>query len=66
MISIVDLIDAQNTSFVADQNRDTAVYDYLINMIELERAMATYPHLKSNEENAAILHQIDTHLKRQP
>lgn len=66
VISIVDLIDAQNTSFVADQNRDTAVYDYLINMIELERAMATYPHLKSNEENAAMLHQIDTHLKRQP
>ncbi len=42
LVSIIDLIDAQNASLVADLGAATAVYDFLVDWVEAERAVGRF------------------------
>ena len=42
LVSIIDLIDAQNASLVADFGAATAVYDFLVDWVEAERAVGRF------------------------
>ncbi|MFB3111910.1 MAG: TolC family protein, partial [Gemmatimonadales bacterium] len=39
LVSIIDLIDAQNAALVTDLDAATAVYDFLVDWVEVERAV---------------------------
>lgn len=52
-VSILDLLDAQNQSFVASQNAAIAVYSYLRDVYEMQRAMAWYEADQSEAEKDA-------------
>ncbi|GAB6097666.1 TolC family protein [Desulfatiferula olefinivorans] len=39
MVSIIDLLDAQNASMMADLGADNAVYDFVIDMLGVQRAI---------------------------
>ena len=39
LVSIIDLIDAQNAALVGDLGAATAVFDFLIDWVEVERAV---------------------------
>ncbi len=49
-VSILDLLDAQNNAFVANQNAEIAVYQYLEDLYELQRTMAWFEMEQSEEE----------------
>ena len=55
LVSIVELLDAQNAVMQTDQLAATAVYDFLIDLMEVERAIGTSNFLVSNEERWVFL-----------
>jgi outer membrane protein TolC len=48
-VSILDLLDAQNTALVADELASNAVYDFIIDLMSAERALGVF-YLQMNEE----------------
>lgn len=49
-LSMLDLLDAQNQMFVANQNATMAAYTYLEDLIELQRAMSWFEAEKTEQE----------------
>ncbi|MDX1569994.1 MAG: hypothetical protein R3200_05865, partial [Xanthomonadales bacterium] len=60
--SIIDLLDAQNASLRAEESAANAVYDFLIEVMNVERATGQYDFLASPEEQRALARAIRTHL----
>lgn len=50
VVSILDLLDAQNASLTADLNAATAVYDFLIDLMNVQRASGKFDFFTSQEE----------------
>jgi outer membrane protein TolC len=42
LVSILNLLDAQNQAFVANQNATIAVYTYLTDIINMQRAISWF------------------------
>ena len=53
-VNIVQLLDAQNNYLNAQLARVNAVYNFLINSLQLERSLGYYFLLKSEAENEAF------------
>jgi outer membrane protein len=51
-VSILDLLDAQNASLVADLRAATAVYDFIHALMEVERAAARFDFFLSPQDQA--------------
>ena len=51
-VNIIQLIDAQNNFLNAQLARASAIYNFMINAIQLERTMGYYFLLNSKEDNA--------------
>jgi outer membrane protein TolC len=49
LVSIVDLLDAQNASLRSDQAAENAVYDFLIDWMDVERAAGRFDFLMTEE-----------------
>lgn len=52
-VSIIDLLDAQNQSLQADLAANNAVQDFLINVMNLQRAVSSFDFLLSPQEQDA-------------
>ncbi len=52
-VNILDLLDAQNASLVADQRAANAVFDFLIDLMEVERAVGRFGFFVSEAEREA-------------
>ena len=63
-VSILDLLDAQNAALVSEQRAANAVYDFLIDLIEAERAAGRFTLLMDAEEVAAFFGRLDAHTER--
>ncbi len=50
VLSILDLLDAQNASLTADLNAATAVYDFLIDLMNVQRASGKFDFFTSQDE----------------
>ena len=50
LVSIVELLDAQNSSLRADQDAENAVYNFLINWMDVERAAGRFDFLMTQAE----------------
>lgn len=53
-LPILDLIDAQNASLVAEQRAATAVYDFLIDLMEVHRATGRFGFFMDPEDLSAF------------
>jgi len=53
MVSIIELLDAQNASFVADLTAANALYDFLLDLMEVERAVGGFSCLGTPAEREA-------------
>ena len=62
-VAIVQLLDAQNNYLVAQQAKITAVYNYLLNLIQLERFISYYFLMHTAEENQAFIEGFTTYLQ---
>lgn len=58
-VSIIDLIDAQNAALVAEQQAANAVYDALLDLIELERAIGQFDLFRTDEERRSFYRRLD-------
>jgi outer membrane protein TolC/ABC-type uncharacterized transport system substrate-binding protein len=57
-VSIIDLIDAQNAALVADEVAANAVFDFLIDMAEVERSVGFSYTLMSTDERTAVFERL--------
>ncbi len=63
-VSILALLDAQNAALVSEQRAANAVYDFLIDLIEAERAAGRFTLLMDAEEVAAFFGRLDAYRER--
>ncbi len=59
---ILDLLDAQNQVVIQDQAAALAVYDYLRDLVQWQRALSWFDADKSGEEKARFLKAVEEHL----
>ncbi|MFC3194189.1 TolC family protein [Marinicella sediminis] len=64
-VNIVQLIDAQNNYISAQLASANAIYNFLLNGLQLERFMGQYFLLNSPAENAAFKAEFFDHLNKQ-
>ena len=59
VVSILDLLDAQNAALAADLNAATAVYDFLIDLMNVQRASGKFDFFTSDEERLEWLNRLE-------
>jgi hypothetical protein len=57
--SIVTLLDAQQASLSADESAANAVYDFLVDLMGVERAIGTFDFFRTPEEREAFFRRMD-------
>ena len=62
--SIIDLIDAQNSALTADISAASAVYNFLLDLTDLQRAMGEYNLYTSLETRTAWLDRLDEYFEK--
>lgn len=60
--SVIDLVDAQTAALAAELAATGSVYQFFIDLLELERAMAHFGFMASTEERAEWLGRIEHYL----
>jgi len=63
VLSILDLLDAQNASLVAEEAAANATYDFLIDVFEVARAGGRIYYLASPEERQRLLDEIESYFR---
>jgi len=61
--SIIDLLDAQNSALTSDQQAVNAVYDFLIDMMSVQRAMGRFLFYESRAEQDAWYDRLDAFIQ---
>ena len=59
LVSIVDLLDAQNSSLRADQDAENAVYNFLIDWMDVERAFGRFDFLMTREQREEYFQKLE-------
>ena len=58
LVSIVDLLDAQNSSLRADQDAENAVYNFLIDWMDVQRAAGRFDFLMTPEQREEYFQRL--------
>jgi outer membrane protein len=58
LVSIVDLLDAQNSSLRADQDAENAVYNFLIDWMDVQRAAGRFDFLMTSEQREEYFQKL--------
>jgi outer membrane protein TolC len=61
-VSIIDLLDAQNTALVSEELASNAIYDFIIELMKAERYLSMYYLKLSDEEVSALRSRLDAYL----
>jgi outer membrane protein TolC len=64
VVSVTELIDAQNTALVSEATAANSVYNFLIDLIELERAIGVFNFLRSPEEQGAFFERVEDYFEK--
>ena len=59
VVSIIELLDAQNAALVADQTAANAVYDFLIDLMEVQRAVGMVDFFMTEEDQKDWFERLD-------
>ncbi len=63
VVSVIDLIDAQTSALVSSQVAANAVYDFLIDLMEMERAANDFDFFKTPDERAAWFNRVEEYFR---
>lgn len=63
VVDILRLLDAQNQTLVADLVAANAVYDYLRDLMAVERAVGRFDYFRSGAERDEFLRRLQTHFE---
>ena len=58
LVSIVDLLDAQNSALRADQDAENAIYNFLIDWMDVERAAGRFDFLMTLEQREEYFQRL--------
>jgi outer membrane protein TolC len=59
LVSIIELLDAQNAALVADEFASNAVYDFLVDLMELQRATGDFDFFRSEAGREAWFRRLE-------
>lgn len=59
--AVIDLLDAQNAALTAELAAAGSIYQFFIDLMELDRAIAYFGFMADEEERAALRERLDTH-----
>lgn len=59
LVSIIELIDAQNAALVAEQVAANAVYDYFIDLMEMQRAVGRFDFFVAAEQRQEWFRRLE-------
>ncbi len=62
--SIIELLDAQNQALTADQAAANAVYNFLIDMMGVQRAMGFFVTFQAEDQQSAWIEKLETLLEQ--
>ncbi|MCK5411119.1 MAG: TolC family protein [Gemmatimonadetes bacterium] len=62
LVNVTDLLEAQNESFVSEQGAAAAVYFFLIDLVDLQRAVAWFEDDRTPEEQQQFRQRIEAAL----
>ncbi|MFC1682691.1 TolC family protein [Candidatus Zixiibacteriota bacterium] len=65
VVSIVDLLDAQNAALVTDLAAANAVYDFLINLMAFERAAGEFAFFMSKENQESLIQRVNDYFDKE-
>lgn len=65
-VSVVELVDAQNSTLNAELAALNSEYDFLISQLALERTIGQFTLLNSPDENQGFLDRLDSFFKQPP
>ncbi len=63
--SIIDLIDAQNQSLVADQLASNSIYNFLIDLMRVQRSLGKFFLFAPEEERQAFMERLNQYMETQ-
>ncbi len=63
VVSVIDLIDAQTSALVSSQVAANAVYDFLIDLMEMERAANDFDFFKTPEDRDAWFDRLAAYFR---
>ena len=66
IVNVTDLLEAQNQSFGSEQLAVAATYQYLLDLVELQRALSWFEEDKTQEEQDRFVQQIVTAVAERP
>ena len=61
-IGILDLLDAQTQSLQAELAANNALHDFLINLMNVQRAVGRFEFMSSEPEKQALVDEVTTYL----
>jgi outer membrane protein TolC len=61
-VSITELLDAQNAALRASESASNAVYDFLIDLMEVERAISDFSFFQTQEERDAFYRSVHDYM----
>ena len=61
-IGILDLLDAQTRSLQAELAANNAIHDFLINLMNVQRAIGRFEFMSSEPEKQALVDEVTTYL----
>jgi outer membrane protein TolC/ABC-type uncharacterized transport system substrate-binding protein len=61
-VTIVELLDAQAAALRASENASNAVYDFLIDFMEVERSISEFSFFRTDEERDEFYRQVHEYL----
>ena len=64
VVSIIDLLDAQNASLVSEQAASNAIFAFLLDVLRVQRAAGTYNFIKSKSELASWRKELEAFYAR--
>ena len=58
-VSIITLIDAQNSALISEQAAASAVYDFMLDLMNVERAVGQFHFFRTEPERQAYFNRLE-------
>lgn len=63
VVPVIDVIDAQNSAFTSEQTAANAVYDFLLDLMEVQRAVARFDYFLTQDERDGFFRNLEQYFK---
>jgi outer membrane protein TolC len=64
-LSIIELLDAQNAALLSDEAASNAIYDFLIDLLSVQRSIGTFDVFQSDQERQAFYDRLDAYFLKE-